>query len=167
MEIKLNLGCHKTILPGFINIDLVPFEGVQIEDIIYLKSFENNSVDFIYASHCLHTFSRSNVSIALKNWYRVLKPGSQIIIEVDNMVPIMQQYLAGKIPVIDGILPMGRLVQGFFGKDEEGMRKYIAFDFEYLSMFMTEAGFKNIKQINKPPYSRHCSQTNICVVAIK
>ena len=47
-------------------------------DAQYLKTVEDNSFDFVYSSHTIeHMISPS---IALKNWWRVLKPNGHLIL---------------------------------------------------------------------------------------
>lgn len=162
MEKKLNLGCGNHILPEFVNIDNIPHcKDVYIDDIIYLQTFEDNSVDFIYSSHTLQCiFPRSKVTEALKNWYRVLKPKGHIVIEVPNVVPLMRKYLNNEVS-------HETFVQGIYGVDRPGIRQFSCFDFEYLQKLLEEVGFKNVRQIEQPEYSRHDPNTNLVVEAWK
>ena len=161
-SVKLNLGCGQHILPGFTNIDNnVQYKDVVVENITALKSIHTDSVDFIYASHCLQCFaSRKLVPIALVNWYRVLKRGGQIIIEVPTLVPLMTKYLNKEIPI-------ETLIQGVYGVDEDGIRQTTCFDFDYLLRLLIQIGFKDVKQIEQPKYSKHDRSTNIVIEARK
>jgi len=165
---KLNLGCGSHLLEGFVNVDQLQFKGLDLEkvdykvdNIVHLTEFKDNSVEMIYAAHCLQCiYLRSMVPVALAHWYRVLKPGGTIVIEVPNIVPAVQKYLAGKVS-------METLIQGIYGHDQNGLRQTLCFDFEYLYVLLKKAGFKNIEQIKQPTYSRHDPQTNLVMGAWK
>ena len=53
-EIKLHLGCFDRKIHGFINIDIRKDVCPDIvDDVFKLTSFEDGSVDLIYACHVL------------------------------------------------------------------------------------------------------------------
>jgi len=161
MEKKLNLGCGNHILPGFVNVDANSNKDVVLDDVVLLINFSDNYTDMIYAAHVLQCiFPRSKVPEALKNWYRVLKFGGQVIIEVPNIIPITKAYLEGKVKI-------ETFIQGIYGVDRNGIRQTTCFDFGYLFFLLQEVGFKNIKQIEQPEYSRHDRNTNLVVEAFK
>jgi len=162
--IKLNLGSGNHILNDFVNVDckIVTDTLLCIHDnIILLEKFSNEYADLIYASHTLQCiFPRSIIFVALSHWHRVLKDGGKIIIEVPNVVPLMKKYIASEVPI-------EVFVQGVYGCDQEGLRQFTCFNFEYLKKMLESVGFKNVKEIEQPSYSRHCKETNICVEAEK
>ena len=47
-------------------------------DAQYLRGMENESFDFVYSSHTLEHMA--NPEIALRNWWRVLKPGGYLLL---------------------------------------------------------------------------------------
>lgn len=92
-ELRLNLGCHRWPLKGFVNIDLDPVFAYDLQaDCLHLP-YEDNSVDEIYAGHLLeHTTLEEN---ALKEWHRVLKPGGLITITVPEIQACLDWYRNG------------------------------------------------------------------------
>ena len=69
---KLNLGCGKDIKPGFINVDYIKHNGVDVvlnlETIPY--PFKSKSVDYIMMSHVLeHLVYPIKTLIYLKSVY--------------------------------------------------------------------------------------------------
>ncbi len=61
-------------------------------DAQYMKSVEDNQFDFVHSSHCLEHMR--DPYVALKNWFRILKPGGYLII----LVPDEDLYEQGVFP---------------------------------------------------------------------
>jgi len=93
--IKLNLGCHKWKIQGWINLDtdekMKPDVFMDVEKLDY----PDNSVDEIYAGHMLeHLTADSN---GLEEWRRVLKPGGKITITVPDTEKAFELYNRGEL----------------------------------------------------------------------
>lgn len=77
--VKLDLACGRNKKEGFIGVDIVPLEGV---DVVYdLEKlpwpWEDNSVDEIYCSHFIEHVS--DLVSFIDEVYRVLKVGSKAV----------------------------------------------------------------------------------------
>ena len=75
---KLNLGCGSTVMDGFVNVDYVKKDGVDIVHDLekFPYPFEDNSVDFILMDNVMeHLVDTVGV---MKECYRILKPGGKI-----------------------------------------------------------------------------------------
>jgi ubiquinone/menaquinone biosynthesis C-methylase UbiE len=59
-------------------------------DAQYMRGINNNTFDFVHASHCLEHMV--DVQEALRNWIRILKPGGYIIITVPDEDMYEQGY---------------------------------------------------------------------------
>lgn len=81
-------------LKGFINIDarLTPATD-KVMDISNLAEFSHNSVDMIYASHCLEHFGYRSVGDVLREWNRVLGKGGELILRVPDFDILVNTYL--------------------------------------------------------------------------
>lgn len=80
---KLNIGCGKNILKGFINVDRFPQDsGVRKVDLEKPLPFKDNSFSFIKAYHILeHIIKYEEL---LTELWRVCKPNAIIDIEVPH-----------------------------------------------------------------------------------
>ena len=92
---KLHLGCGNIKLDGFINIDVRHTPATdRVMDISDLAEFSDNSVDMIYASHCLEHFSFHIILDILCEWNRVLKKGEgELILRVPDFDILVNAYL--------------------------------------------------------------------------
>ncbi len=75
---RLNLGCGADILDGYVNVDLVRLDGVDVVHDMNVQPwpFEENSFDEIVANHVLEHLD--DVIGALREIWRVSKPGGII-----------------------------------------------------------------------------------------
>jgi len=138
--INIHLGCGPVNHKSFINIDGFPFPHVHyIRDISNLSVFSNNSVDLIYASHCLEHFHYSEVENVLKEWQRVLKKGGVLRLSVPDLDLLLKIYYAnGANP--DTIIP-----QLLGGQNNKYNFHYMVFNKNNLSDKLNKTGFSDIK----------------------
>ncbi|MCQ6343681.1 methyltransferase domain-containing protein [Bacillus cereus] len=85
MSKKLNLGCGRHILKGWINIDIMPIEGVDIiADLNNCKikplPFDDNSVDVFLASHLLE-YIQQPLGL-MEELHRIAKPNAMMVCHV-------------------------------------------------------------------------------------
>jgi predicted SAM-dependent methyltransferase len=81
-NIKLDLGCGKTKKEGFIGIDILPFDNVDIVHDLknFPYPFDDNSVDEIWMDNVLEIIP--NPIKVVEEIYRIAKPDSKITISV-------------------------------------------------------------------------------------
>ncbi|OGV25907.1 MAG: hypothetical protein A3F18_02720 [Legionellales bacterium RIFCSPHIGHO2_12_FULL_37_14] len=142
-QVYLHLGCGDIEAPGFINIDAVPRRHVHyVRSIDDLRLFQDETVDFIFASHCLEHFSHRDVLSVLKEWHRVIKKGGILCLSVPDFNLLLDIYFDSdrRIDAIQGYL-MG-------GQDNQYNFHQIAFTHDSLSDFLYSAGFSVVREWN-------------------
>ena len=77
---KLNLGCCDALLDGFVNVDLVPGDGVQVADLREPWPWPNSSVTHIRAWDIIEHLP--NKILTMNELWRVLRPGGTAEIAV-------------------------------------------------------------------------------------
>ena len=79
---KINLGCGKDIKEGWINVDAIPLEGIDIVHNLneFPYPFDDNSADYILMKHTLEHLD--DVVGVMEECHRILKPGGKIEIIV-------------------------------------------------------------------------------------
>jgi len=86
-NVRLHLGCGRTILPGFVNVDRVAAPGVDVvadlDDCARTRlPFEDDTVDEVYMSHVLEHV-RDTLSL-MAELHRVAKRGAVITARVPH-----------------------------------------------------------------------------------
>ncbi|KKN48150.1 hypothetical protein LCGC14_0655940 [marine sediment metagenome] len=87
-EKKLNLGCGKRVLKGYINLDIIKLEGVEVVHDLnkFPYPFLDNSFDEIRANSIFeHLYNLPNV---LEELWRISKPGAIINIGVPHFASL-------------------------------------------------------------------------------
>jgi len=80
-KMKLNLGCGKDLLPGYINIDIDSnLELVRVGDVRDLSDFDDGSMEVVRATDIIEHFELDEVGNILTEWIRVLEPGGSLYI---------------------------------------------------------------------------------------
>lgn len=162
-ELCLHLGCGDRLLKptkekNWINCDILPPEGTTYTtDVIVGKpfdvdgcefrvmdvtalTFEENTIDEIYASHVLDHLSRKReVDRALSEWYRVLKPGGILRVAVSDFEKVVTMYNEG--------LALERLLGHIVGGHKTDFDKHgIVFDFKLLRQYLEKYGFHDVSR---------------------
>ncbi len=134
---KLHLGCGLKMLKGFVNIDAIPREGVVVDDVKSLSSFEADSVDLIYASHVLeHVYRHERLGV-LKRWYEILKPEGILRVAVPDFENVVRLYNDGvSLETLIGFL--------YGGQNYKFNFHYYCWDFQSLERDMVHSGFFDV-----------------------
>lgn len=93
--LRLHLGCGQRRLPGFINIDLNYSPATDYVGDISRLPCNAGSVARIESYHVIEHIRPAMVNKLLAEWFRVLMPGGEVIIECPDLDETAKQYLAG------------------------------------------------------------------------
>lgn len=136
----VNLGCGTTSHPKFINVDGYPHNHVHyIHTIDKLPMFEDESIDLIYASHCLEHFKYRQIDSVLGNWSRKLKPGGVLRLSVPDLDKLLDIYH-------DTRNPDNFVEQLMGGQDNRYNFHYAIFNRVNLDAHLLRAGLENIRE---------------------
>lgn len=136
----VNLGCGMTQHPKFINVDGFPHPHVHyVHRIDSLPMFAVNSVDLIYASHCLEHFNYRYIDEVLSEWSRVIKPGGMLRLSVPDFDKLVDIYNVTGNP--DDIVEQ---VMG--GQENRYNFHYVLFNKNNLTRRLIQAGFADIHE---------------------
>ncbi|CAM9512608.1 unnamed protein product, partial [Choristocarpus tenellus] len=100
IPLLLNIGGIGAERLGWQVVNIAGGEGVdhvlQMDD---LKTFPDNSVTAVYASHVLEHGShryRNRVTSALREWHRVLKGGGALFLSVPDLETLSKLFVAAQ-----------------------------------------------------------------------
>ena len=140
-KMYLNLGSGYVTHPSFINVDALVARHIHyIRPIDDLGPFPDNSVDLVYASHCLEHFSHHRVNAILAEWRRVLKPSGILRLGVPDFDQVSAVYEASgrDIETIQMVL-MG-------GQDYPLNAHYCTFNRRSLTDRLIAVGFHAVRE---------------------
>lgn len=138
MGIKLHLGCGEKHIEGYINIDIRHMPGVdKVDNIRFLRSYKENSIDAIYACAVLEHLTRWDYIHALQRWYDILKTGGTLRVSVPDFEALSNYYRdTGDLKHLIGML--------YGGQDYDENFHHMCWDFRTLSEDLKKVGFKEI-----------------------
>ncbi|MHC4519481.1 MAG: class I SAM-dependent methyltransferase [Planctomycetota bacterium] len=78
--VEVNIGASKTRIPGFVNVDVVPWADISIDLNRDPLPFDDDCVDLIF---CYHTLEHVDDLVAvLSEMHRVLRHGGRLLVGV-------------------------------------------------------------------------------------
>lgn len=124
-----------------------------VGDIRKMDAVEDNSVDAVYSSHNLEHLYDHEVTVALKEFYRVLKVGGLAVVTVPNLQVLAKYIESGDIDEKIYDSPAGPvspidIIFGFRASIEKGnefMAHRTAFTPKRLQSIFEKIGFNHIK----------------------
>lgn len=81
---KLNLGCGKDKLKGYINMDMRDYGHNIVRDVRRGIPFNDNTFDEVFTSHFMEHIGHEDIYFVVEEVYRVLKDGGKFIIRVPH-----------------------------------------------------------------------------------
>ena len=180
---NLHLGCGNDYFDGWINVD--KFDYVKGDtsrtncvydvkaDVIGLP-FKDDCIDTILTVHVLEHFYRWDTLDILSDFYRVLKTGGYLVIEMPDLDMCIQWYVNAKYDRHKGKLlstPLGRLNKGFtqlygnqWSRLEYETHKYVWSKNE-ITEVLENIGFKIIDIGNQVFF--HMQKRDMRIIAVK
>jgi glycosyltransferase involved in cell wall biosynthesis/predicted SAM-dependent methyltransferase len=93
---KLNLGCGKNILPGWINLDSDPRPGARAWHATQDLPCEAGSVSLIYAEHVIGHLALPDIMRLLRECHRVLRPLGILRLSTPDLQTLLDAYADGR-----------------------------------------------------------------------
>lgn len=135
---KLNVGSYYMYLDGFTNIDVNPDCKPDIVGDIRDINFDDDSISLILASQVIEHFDLPDVEIIISNFYKWLKPGGFLVVEVPDVGKIMDLVENEKRDIKD-------YYGAIYGNNEVmGQKHKSQFDEKLLRGILEKQGFKHI-----------------------
>jgi len=160
-KLYLNVGCGKLRYEGAVNIDVVENEYTDVDIVADMCKlpYEDGTVDGIIAHHVVEHLPRSEWTVVMKEFWRVLKPGAKLFVAVPDLRKVISHFLDNYLGQKD------YWYQNIYGMDRHPADRHLSgFTEQSLTDLLFDTGFGQLKW-NKPlPIER---EHNLEVTAIK
>lgn len=147
----IHIGCGRINIPGFINIDPIPYSHVHYvtDKLTDLSMFANESIDLIYMSHVLEHIGIREVESVIWEMNRVLKKGGILRISVPDFEKLAVIYHSegSDIKAINYYL-MGN-------QDHQYNFHHSIYSKKYLINILMEMGFSKVEEWDPQNCSDH------------
>lgn len=91
-EVKLNIGCGRDKLEGYIGVDKYD-ESADINEDFFEVEIPNDSVDEILASHLIEHIPHHRGPELFKKWFDNLKPNGKLIMELPDLEGLCKAFV--------------------------------------------------------------------------
>jgi predicted SAM-dependent methyltransferase len=97
---KLNLGCGRHPLPGWLNSDYHPESNHELYlDVRKPFPFETATFSCVYSEHMIEHLTPDHAAQMLRECWRVLEPGGHLRVATPNLAFLVNLYGAEKSPL--------------------------------------------------------------------
>lgn len=143
--LRVHLGCGDSYKAGYLNLDFRITKATDYVCSAVSLPFHDQSVEIIETYHMIEHLSHDEFMKALKEWWRVLIPGGELIIECPNFDGVVKEYLAGNQERLNSIFGLHRF---------KGDVHRWGYNFTRLKKNLEEQGFNAIRESSPQDYHR-------------
>jgi len=139
------------LIPGFWNIDAMFASTCDVVAKVEHLKLADNTVGNIYCSHVFEHLSRLDSVAALRQWYRVLRPGGRIYLACPDLEALARQYLAklNSLDTTQGRKLSERIEGMIFGGQHNRYNFHCSgWSFATLGRVFEDVGFGNIRRFD-------------------
>ncbi len=154
--VRLNLGCGRLSLDGYVNVDMRALPGVDVVAPIDRLPFEPESVDEIFSAHLLEHFPHEELRRKLlPYWMKLLKPGGAFRAVVPDLRAMIDDVHEGATSWED----FRRVAYG--DQEYEGDFHFNAFTTDGLAHALEEAGCTDVRVLASGRTNGICKEFEI------
>ena len=159
MTLRLNIGAGGKRIPGFTGVDAVERPGADVVALANKLPFDDGTAEELMAIHLVEHILPWQVQDTLDEWFRVLKSGGKLVLEMPDIIKCCQN-------IIDGVMRGGKHPDqlGYWGAygdprlEDPWMLHRWGWCFKTLKPLVEKSGFIKIKEFQTQfhPAGRNC-----------
>lgn len=153
MGIKINAGCGRHVLDGWVNIDVQPSRHANRDPDILCDlrtiPLPDGCADEIMSIHVFEHFYLWEAEVLLKEWHRLLVPGGKLALEMPDLIKCCRNIVNGIGMDGGGKNPHAMGLWGLYGdpRDKDPfMGHHWGWAPKTLKTFLQEHGFGRIAE---------------------
>ena len=91
---KLNLGCGNKRVDGYVSVDI--YSSDNVDEVFNLNEvpYFDSTISAIYCEHALEHIGHEQAKQAIREWFRVLQPGGELLLFIPDLELCCKNYLS-------------------------------------------------------------------------
>ena len=143
---KLNLGSGVRLFPGYTNVDILDSKHVKgkakyVQSDIRSLPFDDESVDQAEMYSVIEHFPFREVTVVLKEVFRVLKPNGKLIIKTDDFDGIALDWIRMRMSNFDIEQYQSVMETAYGNQQHEGEFHKVCMTPDFLNWALVQSGF--------------------------
>ena len=135
-------GGENPLYPKYTQVDLRKLPGIKYQNDVRVLPFASNSISNICACYILQCLSQEEAIVALREWFRVLRPGGKLELHVPDLNKIIKTFLATEDE---------RVLVEIYGQQQNEIDYYKhGWTFQTLDILLSKVNFIRVSYISNP-----------------
>ena len=135
-------GGENPLYPKYTQVDIRKLPKIKYNNDARALPFPSNSISTIVSSYMLPCLNKNEAEQALREWFRVLKPGGKLEIHVPDLEQVMRRFISTKEEEV---------LEEIYGSQEEVLNSFsYGWNFQTLERILSKVNFVRLRMIKKP-----------------
>jgi len=135
-------GGENPLYPKYAQVDIRKLPKIKYNNDARALPFPSDSISTIATSYMLPCLNKHEAERALREWFRVLKPGGRLEIHVPDLEQIMRNFISTKDE---------KLLTEIYGSQEDELSSFkYSWNFQTLERLLSRVNFVRLGMIKKP-----------------
>lgn len=143
-------GGKNPLYPKYAQVDLRKLPGIKYQNDARVLPFASDSLNNVCACYMLQCLPKQEVERALREWFRILKPGKKLEIHIPDLNKIMRTFIGAQAQD-------EKLLEEIYGKQEHELDYYqYGWTFQTIDILLSKINFVRVSYTKNPkdkPYA--------------
>jgi len=144
-------GGERPVYPSYAQVDLKRLSHIKYNNDARILPFPSSTLTDICANYMINSFSKIEAEVALKEWFRCLKPGGRLELYVPDLTKLSKEFISTKNE---------RLLNEIYGNPDTELDSFKwGYCFESLDTLLSRVNFVRVTLIK--PIRTHSNSLGI------